>query len=103
VNTAAKRAALGHPLEHDWRKAVADGDERKVEAIGATLRHLDDLHAIFESDRDQQAATATRSYAGLIRERAGGYADHADLLRADARDQPAPAPIQTATTTRRSA
>jgi hypothetical protein len=88
VNTSAKRAALEHGLDRDWRPAVADALERRVIAIGACLRHLDDVHAIFEADHDHAAATEVRSAAGLLRDRAAGYTDQARALRAETRDGP---------------
>jgi hypothetical protein len=77
-------------MTEDWRHSDAKAIDTKVVRIGDCLRELEDVHAIFEADRDTTAASEVRATVGLLRERAAGYVDHARELRAAARDAPRP-------------
>lgn len=76
----------------DWRDAEIEVLEQHVRELGELVRLLGDAEARFEFHRDTKAATDTRSYAGLVRERAAGYTDRARKLRAG-EDRPQELPV----------
>ena len=98
MNTPGTLHALG--AGDDWRLRDAATCEAKVRLLADALRLLDELHALFEADRDPKAATEARSFCGLLRDRAAAYTEHARELRSQARDEPRPE-LPRAVTTRR--